>query len=244
MRRALLVASVAAAIVGVACAGKSGPDSTAAPPAAVTPPPAAAAPPPPAATPPAAAPTTPPAAAPAQHRPPLPAPRRRRRSRRRGGRGTPPPPPPSPPAVMPAPVTPIVSAKAPITGSARWPEGRLLGCRAGGVEPEAGVHDAAVETVPRRDQLRPRVPRQVHRPGELQRLPGVGHLEPSEAELALTYVCPASQSDVSVYRNLLFVSGEGKHRPRGLRHPGRAGAGEQGSPARHPRVRHQRHQQA
>ncbi|MFV1988612.1 MAG: LVIVD repeat-containing protein [Gemmatimonadota bacterium] len=32
---------------------------------------------------------------------------------------------------------------------------------------------------------------------------------PAEPVLAIGYVCPASQSDVSVYENLLFVSGEG-----------------------------------
>jgi hypothetical protein len=32
---------------------------------------------------------------------------------------------------------------------------------------------------------------------------------PARPELAVAFVCPASQSDVSVYRNLLFVSGEG-----------------------------------
>ena len=32
---------------------------------------------------------------------------------------------------------------------------------------------------------------------------------PSAPSLAIAYFCPASQSDVSVYRNLLFVSGEG-----------------------------------
>jgi hypothetical protein len=32
---------------------------------------------------------------------------------------------------------------------------------------------------------------------------------PARPELVTAYVCPASQSDVSVYRNLLFVSGEG-----------------------------------
>ena len=36
--------------------------------------------------------------------------------------------------------------------------------------------------------------------------------EPGEPTLTTAYVCPASQSDVSVYKNLLFVSGEG---PRG-----------------------------
>jgi len=33
--------------------------------------------------------------------------------------------------------------------------------------------------------------------------------DPSNPELVTSYVCPASQSDVSVYGNLLFVSGEG-----------------------------------
>ena len=32
---------------------------------------------------------------------------------------------------------------------------------------------------------------------------------PSQPSLTTAYVCPASQSDVSVYRNLLFISGEG-----------------------------------
>ena len=32
---------------------------------------------------------------------------------------------------------------------------------------------------------------------------------PSKPELTVKYVCPASQSDVSVYGNLMFVSGEG-----------------------------------
>lgn len=33
--------------------------------------------------------------------------------------------------------------------------------------------------------------------------------DPANPDLAVEYVCPASQSDVSVYENLLFVSGEG-----------------------------------
>jgi hypothetical protein len=33
--------------------------------------------------------------------------------------------------------------------------------------------------------------------------------DPASPELVTGYVCPASQSDVSVYENLLFVSGEG-----------------------------------
>jgi hypothetical protein len=45
---------------------------------------------------------------------------------------------------------------------------------------------------------------------------------PEKPTLVLSYVCPASQSDVSVYRNLLFVSGEGQ--------AGRVDCGIQGVP--------------
>jgi len=45
---------------------------------------------------------------------------------------------------------------------------------------------------------------------------------PAKPRLALTYLCPASQSDVSVYKNLLFVSGEGQ--------TGRVDCGIQGVP--------------
>jgi hypothetical protein len=43
---------------------------------------------------------------------------------------------------------------------------------------------------------------------------------PARPALATSYYCPASQSDVSVYRNLLFVSGEGRS--------GRLDCGDQG----------------
>ncbi|HEY2064466.1 MAG TPA: hypothetical protein VGG84_00795, partial [Gemmatimonadaceae bacterium] len=45
---------------------------------------------------------------------------------------------------------------------------------------------------------------------------------PRQPSLKTAYVCPASQSDVSVYRNLLFVSGEG--------YSGRVDCGAQGVP--------------
>jgi hypothetical protein len=45
---------------------------------------------------------------------------------------------------------------------------------------------------------------------------------PEKPVLVLSYVCPASQSDVSVYKNLLFVSGEGQ--------TGRVDCGIQGVP--------------
>jgi hypothetical protein len=44
--------------------------------------------------------------------------------------------------------------------------------------------------------------------------------DPAKPALATSYYCPASQSDVSVYRNLLFVSGEGRS--------GRLDCGDQG----------------
>jgi hypothetical protein len=45
---------------------------------------------------------------------------------------------------------------------------------------------------------------------------------PQQPTLKTAYVCPASQSDVSVYKNLLFVSGEGTS--------GRLDCGTQGDP--------------
>ena len=61
----------------------------------------------------------------------------------------------------------------PAGGSGARPVGR----RPGRVEHEAGLDHAAVGEVPRRDQLRPGVHRQVRHPGQLQRLPGLRHLE-------------------------------------------------------------------
>ena len=55
--------------------------------------------------------------------------------------------------------------------------------------------------------------------------------DPRNPKTVVTYVCPASQSDVSVYGNLLFVSGEGRG--------GRLDCGEEGVPDRisHERLR-------
>ena len=64
---------------------------------------------------------------------------------------------------------------------------------------------------------------------------------PAQPTLKTAYFCPASQSDVSVYKNLLFVSGEGLTGRLDCGAAGREGHGEQGSPARHPHLRHQRH---
>ena len=66
---------------------------------------------------------------------------------------------------------------------------------------------------------------------------------PAKPTLKLGFLCPASQSDVSVYKNLLFVSGEGNS--------GRVDCGAQGvhdtrqrrPPARHPDLRCHRHRE-
>ena len=217
--RALLVASAVAASVGVAaCAGKSTPDSTATPPSAAAPPSAQA----PAAPSPSTATTPPTAQPPAQATPPAggagaPA-------APGGGRGnrTPPPPPPAPPAVMPAPVTPIVSASAP------KPDPRV------GLKP--GYWDAAqaawnlkmVSTTPPSKQFLGVTNSDLAFLGQYTVQGNYNGFQvwdisnPEKPTLALTYVCPASQSDVSVYRNLLFVSGEGN--------TGRVDCGIQGVP--------------
>ena len=118
---------------------------------------------------------------------------------------------------------------------------------------KAGLFDAGeaawnmrlVSTTPPSEQfvgqheLRPRVPRQLRHPGQLQRLPDLGHLESERTRRSRTAnYCPASQSDVSVYKNLLFVSAEGSDGPHRLRRRGREGHGEQGAHARRSHLRH------
>ena len=66
---------------------------------------------------------------------------------------------------------------------------------------------------------------------------------PAHPTLKTAYYCPASQSDVSVYKNLLFVSGEGISGRLDCGGEGREGHGEQGTPPRHSHLRHQRHRQ-
>ena len=63
---------------------------------------------------------------------------------------------------------------------------------------------------------------------------------PSKPTLVQTYLCPASQNDVSVYRNLVFMS---SRRPTAARTAAsrRPRAGQQAARARHPRLRHLRH---
>ncbi len=220
--RSLAYVSLAATMIVVACAPKStAPASPAAnPPASAAAPastPAPAATPPPAATPAAPATTPPPAATPpADDFAPA-------AGRGRGGRGgPPPPPPPPPPAVMPGPVTPIVSATAPS------PDPRV------GLAP--GRWDAAqaawnvklVSTTPPDAKFLGVTSSDLAFTGKYAiqgNYNGFQIFDISNAtkpSLVLTYVCPASQSDVSVYKNLLFVSGEGQ--------TGRVDCGIQGVP--------------
>ena len=128
-------------------------------------------------------------------------------------------------------------------GSARGPVARPVGRRPGRVEPEAGVHHAAVGEVPRRHQLRSRLHRQVHHPGQLQRLPGLRHLESREAGAGADVCLPGVAERRLGLQEPAVRVGRRADRPRRLRHSGRARAGQQGSPARHPDLRHHGHRQ-
>ena len=64
---------------------------------------------------------------------------------------------------------------------------------------------------------------------------------PSKPALVQTYLCPASQNDVSVYRNLVFMSSEATNSREDCGFEGVARAGQQAARARHPRLRHLRH---
>ena len=208
--RHCVIAIALGLLMAAACAPKSSaPSSTPAaqPPAAQTPPPAATPPPPaaqtppPAATPPAG---TPPAGAAAAGDP--------AGAGRGGGRGTagPPPPPPEPiPAVMPPPVKPIVSATIPS------PDPRI-GLRAGMWDAEQAAWNMRMvsTTPPSKDSLGA-THSDLAFTGRYAIQGNYNGFEiwdisnPAKPVLASTYVCPASQNDVSVFRNLLFMSSEG-----------------------------------
>ena len=64
---------------------------------------------------------------------------------------------------------------------------------------------------------------------------------PAHPTLKVAYYCPASQSDVSVYKNLLFVSAEAGHGAARLRRQGVSTTGEHGPHPRHPHLRHHGH---
>ena len=194
--------------VGVAACAHSG-QTAATPatgPATAAPAPAAATPPAPAPPPAAAAPSTPPAAAPAAA--PSAAPPAGGAAAGTGGRGNPPPPPPPPPAVMPKPVEPIVSATAPNPDPrvglkpGRWDAG------------QAAWNMRMLSTTPPTSKVLGATHSDLAFSGNYVIQGNYNGFEiydisnPSKPVLAQTYLCPASQNDVSVYRNLLFMSSE------------------------------------
>jgi hypothetical protein len=138
------------------------------------------------------------------------------------GRGGPPTPPPPPPAVMPAPVTPIVSDTAPS------PDPRV-GLAAGRWDAaQAAWNIRMVSTTPPPKQFLGVTNSDLAFTGRYVIQGNYSGFQiydladPAKPVPVLTYVCPASQSDVSVYKNLLFVSGEGQ--------TGRVDCGIQGVP--------------
>jgi hypothetical protein len=219
--RPFLFASLAAGLVVAACAPTHAPASAPAP----APPPAAAVPARPQPSEPA--PSTPAVTAPAQ---PVPAAAGEPGAPAadapagggRGGRGNPPPPPTPPPAVMPPAVKPVVSATPPS------PDLRV------GLAP--GRWDAAqaawnirlVSTTSPSEKFLGVTSSDLAFTGKYVIQGNYNGFQifdisnPIKPVPVLTYVCPASQSDVSVYKNLLFVSGEGQ--------TGRVDCGIQGVP--------------
>ena len=225
--RSLAFATLAVVLVAFGCAPKSQPSSSPAPaapqPSVSAPAPA---PTPPAPAPAAAAPAAPAAApqtAPPAATPPADEFATPQAGGRGRGRGGPPPPPPTPPpAVMPAPVTPIVSATAPS------PDPRV-GLAAGRWDAaQAAWNLRLVSTTPPDMKFLGVTNSDLAFTGKYAiqgNYNGFQILDISNVNkpaLVLTYVCPASQSDVSVYKNLLFVSGEGQ--------TGRVDCGIQGVP--------------
>src|SRR5437867_3395788 len=124
------------------------------------------------------------------------------------GRGTPPPPPPPPPAVMPKPVEPIVS------GTAPSPDPRV-GLRPGRWDAaQAAWNMRLLSTTPPRGRTLGATHSDLAFSGNLVIQGNYNGFDiydisnPSKPVLMQTYLCPASQNDVSVYRNLLFMSSE------------------------------------
>ena len=210
---ALMLSAGAFGVAACAGSSKTAPPAvtpSASPAAAPQPNPPPAATPPPTATPPAPVAAAPPAAAP----PPgdssaaAPAGGEGTSAGGRGGRGNPPPPPPPAPAVMPPPVAPIVSATAPT------PDPRV-GLKAGRWDAaQAAWNMRMLSTTPPRGRVLGATHSDLAFSGKYVIQGNYNGFEiydlsnPAKPVLMQTYLCPASQNDVSVYRNLLFVSGE------------------------------------
>ena len=93
-------------------------------------------------------------------------------------------------------------------GSAGRAGGRENGRRRSRLEHARGLENAAVGNLPRRHQFRPRLHWQYAIQGNYNGFQVWDISKPAKPTLAKAYSCRASQSDVSVYKNLLFVSGE------------------------------------
>ena len=206
--RSFVLASVAAGVIVVGCAPKPAPQASPAPPASAAAAPARPAPSP--APPQAAAPLPAASPAPAAAAPQVPAAPPPDAAAGAGrGRGNPPPPPTPPPAVMPAPVTPIVSATTPSPdprvglAPGRWDAG------------QAAWNLRLVSTTPPNEKFLGVTNSDLAFSGKYAIQGNYNGFQvydltdPAKPAAVMTYVCPASQSDVSVYKNLLFVSGEG-----------------------------------
>src|SRR5205085_8146516 len=127
----------------------------------------------------------------------------------RGPQGAKPPAPAEPvPAVMPAPVTPIVS------GTAPTPDPRV-GLKSGRWDAaQAAWNMRMLSTTPPTGKVLGATHSDLAFSGNLAIMGNYNGFEifdisnPSKPVLMQTYLCPASQNDVSVYRNLLFMSSE------------------------------------
>jgi hypothetical protein len=126
----------------------------------------------------------------------------------RGGRGAPPPPVEKPPAVMPAPVRPFVSMAAPT------PDPRV-GLQAGRWDAaQAAWNLRLISTTPPPEGSLEAFHSDLAFAGKYVVQGNYNGFEiydisnPARPVLANAYICPASQNDVSVYRNLLFMSAE------------------------------------
>src|ERR1051326_8855601 len=126
----------------------------------------------------------------------------------RGNPGARPVPPPPPPAVMPPPVTPIVSMTAPNPdprvglAAGRWDAG------------QAAWNMRMISTTPPSDASAGAVHSDLAFSGKYAIQGNYNGFEiwdisnPAKPVLANAYTCPASQNDVSIYKNLLFMSSE------------------------------------